>query len=289
MRSRLLATMATVAVVATLLYGAAACDGGDDPADTGLDGTALERATAILGSAPTGVAKDIVECGHMIVANDRAYPPQSSLDETSGELVGFDVDVAKAVGEILGLEVRFVNPDWETIPAGLNSGRIDVSIGSMSITPEKDKSVDFTAPYYFATAQAFVKEGGPQITSVADLDGTSVGVGVATTYYDFLKQESKAVIKTYATDTDAFPDLRSGKLDFVVTAGPTGQQAILAGEPFAFSGGPLYYEDLAFAVAEGEVDWLKLLDHAIATMRENGTLTDLSKEWYQGLDLTVES
>ena len=157
----------------------------------------------------------------------------------------------------------------------------------MSITPEKDEVIDFTEPYYFASAQTFVKEGGPQIESVADLAGKKVGVGVATTYYDFLKKESKAVIKTYTTDADAFPDLRAGNVDFIVTAGPTGQEAILRGEPFAFSGTPLYYEDLAFAVAEGETDWAKLLDYAIAAMHEDGTLTDLSKEWYSDLDLTV--
>ena len=119
-------------------------------------------------------------------------------------------------------------------------------------------------------------------------DSKPVGVGVATTYYDFLKGESQAVIKTYKTETDAFPDLRDGTIDFVVTSGPTGQQAILDGEPFAFSGTPLSYEGLAFAVAEGEGDWVKLLDHAITRMHEDRTLTELSKKWYQDLDLTVE-
>jgi len=284
---RFLTTLALLATTA-LLAAATACGGGDDPAVTALSGTPVERATEILGKAPTGVAKDVVDRGYMVVANDRAYPPQSSVDEATGVLVGFDVDVAKRVGEILGLEVRFVNPNWETIPAGLNNGRIDVSIGSMAITPEMDKTVDFTVPYYFATAQAFVKEGGPQIASVADLDGKRVGVGIATTYYDFLKQESKAIVKTYSTDAEAFAALRSGKIGFVVTAGPTGQQAIVEGGPFALSGAPLAYEDLAFAVAESEADWVKLLDHAIATMHEDGTLSRLSKEWFQGLDLTVE-
>ena len=59
------------------------------------------------------------------------------------------------------------------------------------ITPEKDEVVDFTAPYYFASAQAFVKEGGPQIESVADLAGKKVGVGLATTYYDFLRRNRR--------------------------------------------------------------------------------------------------
>jgi ABC-type amino acid transport substrate-binding protein len=271
-----------------LALGLAACGGEEVAEDAGLTGAAAERAVEILGAEPTGVAKEIVDKGIVIVANDANYAPQSSIDEATGELVGFDVDVAKKMGEILGLEVQFENPAWETIPAALNQGRYDVSIGSMTITEERDKTIDFTQPYYYTSGQVFVKEGGPQITGVADLAGKSVGVGAATTYYDFLKAESEADVKTYTTDADSFPDLQNGNLDFVMTAGPTGQQAILEGKPFEFSGTPLYYEDLAFAVAEGETDWVALLDYAIAQMHEDGSLTEMSKTWYNGLDLTVQ-
>ncbi len=281
-----LATLVVLAMLA-LALGLAAC-GEEEEGGGELTGTAAERAQEILGHEPTGVAKKIIDRGYMIVANDANYPPQSSIDKATGELVGFDVDVAKRVGEILGLEVRFENPAWETIPAALNQGRYDVSIGSMTITPERDKTVDFTQPYYYTSGQVFVREGGPQITGVEDLAGKTVGVGAATTYYDFLKQNSDAIVKTYATDADAFPDLRNGNLDFVMTAGPTGQQAILQGQPFEFSGTPLYYEDLAFAVAEGETDWRDLLDYAVKTMHEDGSLSEMSKKWYNGLDLTVK-
>ncbi len=285
----ILGTVVLVAVVAMLAF--AACgDDTEEPAaeETALSGTAAERAVEILGREPTGLAKEIVERGTVIVANDANYAPQSSIDEATGELVGFDVDVALRMGEILGLTVEFENPAWETIPAGLNQGRFDVSIGSMTRTEERDKTVDFTEPYYYTSGQVFVKEGGPQIAGVEDLAGKTVGVGAATTYYDFLKAESDAKVKTYTTDADAFPDLRNGNLDFVMTAGPTGQQAILEGQPFEFSGVPLYYEDLCFAVAEGETDWVALLDYAIATMHEDGSLTEMSKKWYNGLDLTVQ-
>jgi ABC-type amino acid transport substrate-binding protein len=275
-------------VVLALAAGLAACGEEETAEDAGLTGTAAERATEILGQEPTGVAAEIVAKGIVIVANDANYAPQSSVDEATGELVGFDVDVAKKMGEILGLEVQFENPNWETIPAGLNQGRYDVSIGSMTITEERDKTVDFTQPYYYTSGQVFVKEGGPQITGIDDLAGASVGVGAATTYYDFLKADGRVKVKTYNTDADAFPDLQNGNIDFVMTAGPTGQQAILEGKPFEFSGTPLYYEDLAFAVADGETDWVALLDYAISQMHEDGSLTEMSKTWYNGLDLTVK-
>ncbi len=284
----ILGTVVLLAVVAMMAF--AACgDEAEEPAaeETALSGTAAERAAEILGREPTGLALKIVERGTVIVANDANYAPQSSIDEATGELVGFDVDVALKMGEILGLTVEFENPAWETIPAALNQGRYDVSIGSMTITEERDKTLDFTQPYYFTSGQVFVKEGGMQIAGVEDLAGMTVGVGAATTYYDFLNSESEAEVKTYTTDADAFPDLRNGNLDFVMTAGPTGQQAILEGQAFEFSGTPLYYEDLAFAVGEGETDWVALLDYAIAQMHEDGSLTEMSKLWYNGLDLTV--
>ena len=284
----ILAAVLLIAIVA--LMGVVAARGGDDattepsPAAT----SAADIAQQILGKAPSGLAATIIDRGRVIVANDANYAPQSSIDKATGELVGFDVDVAMKMAEILGLEVQFEHPAWETIPAGLNRGRYDVSIGSMPITPEREKALDFTEPYYYTSGQVFVKEGGPQIAGVADLDGKAVGVGVATTYYDYLKANSKADVKTYTTDADTFPDLRNGNLDFVMTAGSTGQQAISQGQPFEVSGAPLYYEDLAFAIKQGEGDWLQLLNYTVQTMHADGTLTAMSEKWYNGLDLTVK-
>jgi ABC-type amino acid transport substrate-binding protein len=276
------------------LLGAVACGGDDEATDTEASPTAAEEMTTeelwteILGAAPTGLAAEILERGNVIVANDANYPPQSSVDQETGELVGFDVDVANKVGEILDIPIEFVNPAWETIPAGLDTGRWDVSIGSMTITPERDKSLDFTSPYYYTSGQVFVKKGGEQITGPEDLDGKTVGVGAATTYYDYLKAETNAKVKTYTTDADSFPDLLNGNIDFVMTAGPTGQEAILAGKEMEFSGTPLYYEDLAFSIKQGEPDWLALLDYAVKQMHEDGSLTAMSEEWYNGVDLTVK-
>ena len=245
-------------------------------------------AEQILGHAPTGLAGQIVSKGSVLVANDANYPPQSSVDQKTGKLVGFDVDAANQMGKILGLKVDFSNPAWETIPAGLQQGKYDVSIGSMTITPERQKVLDFTDPYYYTSGQVFVKKGGTQITGVKDLYGHTVGVGAATTYYDFLKKYPQIKVKTYTTDADAFPDLRNGNLDFVMTAGPTGQQAILSGQPFEFSGKPLYYEELAFAIKKGEADWLSMLNYSVQQMHANGDLTAMSKKWYNGMDLTVK-
>jgi len=291
-KTYILAAVLLVAIVA-IAGVAAACGSSDDGTSTEASAssaatTPMDKAKEILGQDPTGLAAKIVDTGTVIVANDANYPPQSSIDKNTGDMVGFDVDVAKKMGELLNLDVQFENPAWETIPAGLQQGKYDVSIGSMTITPERQKVLDFTDPYYYTSGQVFVKKGGEQITGPSDLDGKTVGVGAATTYYDYLKANTNADVKTYQTDADAFPDLANGNLDFVMTAGPTGQQAILSGQPFEFSGKPLYYEDLAFAIKQDEADWLALLNYAVRTMHEDGSLTAMSKQWYNGMDLTVK-
>ena len=291
-KTYILAAVLLIAIVAIAGF-AAACGSSSSSSSSSSSASAaatspMDIATKILGHAPTGLAATIVNRGSVIVANDANYPPQSSVDQATGKLVGFDVDVANKMGELLGLKVDFKNPAWETIPAGLQQGKYDVSIGSMTITPERQKVLAFTDPYYYTSGQIFVKKGGQQITGVADLAGKKVGVGAATTYYDYLKKNTKAVVKTYTTDADAFPDLANGNLDFVMTAGPTGQQAILSGQPFEFSGKPLYYEDLAMALKLGEADWLAMLNYTVQTMHSDGSLTAMSKQWYNGMDLTVK-
>jgi polar amino acid transport system substrate-binding protein len=291
-KTYILAAVLLIAVIA-LAGVVAACGSSNSGSSSSASASAaatspMDIATKILGHAPTGLAATIVNRGSVIVANDANYPPQSSIDKATGKMVGFDVDVANKMGELLGLTVDFKNPAWETIPAGLQQGRYDVSIGSMTITPERQKVLAFTDPYYYTSGQVFVKKGGEQITGASSLDGKKVGVGAATTYYDYLKANTKADVKTYQTDADAFPDLANGNLDFVMTAGPTGQQAILNGQPFEFSGKPLYYEDLAFALKLDEADWLAMLNYAVQTMHSDGSLTAMSKQWYNGMDLTVK-
>ena len=294
----ILAAVLLIAIVA-LMGVVAACGSDETTTEPSAAATsAADIAQQVLGHAPTGVAQTVVDRGSVIVANDANYAPQSSVDKATGELVGFDVDVAKKMAEILGLDVQFENPAWETIPTSISQGKYDVSIGSMTSAIDgaqtssdivaRLKVLDFTAAYYYTSGQVFVKKGGTQIAGPDDLAGKKVGVGAGTTYYTWLKENTTADVKTYTTDADTFPDLRNGNLDFVMTAGPTGQQAISQGQPFDFSGQPLYYEDLSMAVKKGEADWVALLDYAVTKMHEDGSLTAMSEKWYNGLDLTVQ-
>lgn len=290
-KSYILGVLLLIAVVAAMLF-AVAC-GGDEAAEepSAAATSAMDIATEILGQEPTGKAKEIIDAGTMSVNNDPKYPPQSSIDEATGELVGFDVDVANKVAEILGLDVTFVDYKFEQILTDVNQDRYDVSIGSMTITPERLAKVDMTDPYYYTPAGIIVKEGGPQIAGVEDLAGKKVGVGAGTTYFQWLQENSDADIVVYDTDASMFPDLAqdTGRIDFGFTAVPTSIEAIRQGQPFELSGDPLYYEDLAFAIKKGEADWLALLNYCIQQMHADGSLTAMSEKWYAGVDLTQKA
>ncbi len=281
-------------VLLALAFGLVACGGDEgDEGGTAEVQTAAEKAASILGHEPAGLAKIIVDRGYLVVANDPNYAPQSSINKETGELEGFDVDVAKLVGEALGLEIRFENPKWDSVIPGLQAGaetgsKWNVSIGSMTVTPDRAKAVDFTDPYYYAQGQMLVRQGSPKITTIEELKGKTIGVGAQTTYQYFLDAVGGVNIRSYDTDLDAFPVLENGGLDGVMTADLTASEAISSGKPFELSGKPFYYEPLAFAIAKDQPDLLALLNYSIKWMRDNGKLTEASKKWYHGFDVTAE-
>jgi polar amino acid transport system substrate-binding protein len=283
---------AVLAVLAlALALGVSACGGGDDGGDD------------LLAS--------IEEKGVLTVSTDPAYPPQSSLNEDTNEYEGFDIDVATEIAERLGVDVAWEAPAWETIIAGNWNGRWDVSVGSMTITPERAEVLYFTPPYYFTPAAYAVHEDNTTITDVSDLNGKTIGACGGCTYDLYLQnkleisqdeegeaeliesQVTDPTIKTYDTDSTAIQDLALGdgrRLDAVVSALPTLEAAIDAGSPIKVVPPDLYYEPLSVAIdRSSQLDPTSLVDRIseiVDEMHEDGTLVELSEKWY-GTDLTV--
>jgi polar amino acid transport system substrate-binding protein len=293
-RKTVVAALLVLALALAFAAGVAACGSSDEPSPTSGTSSAVsaaDKAAEILGHQPAGLAKIVVDRGYLVVANDPNYAPQSSINKDTGELEGFDVDVAKLVGEALGLEIKFENPKWDSVIPGLVAGaqtgsKWNVSIGSMTITPERQKMIDFTDPYYFTNGQLVVKVGSPKLTTIDQLKGKKIGVGTQTTYQYFLDAIGGVDVSSYDTDLDAFPVLENGGLDAVMTAELTASEAISSGKPFELSGKPVYYEPLGFGIAKDNADLLALLNYSIKWMRDNGKLTEASKTWYHGFDVT---
>lgn len=253
-------------------------------------------------AASAGTLETVMEKGVMAMSTDPEYPPQSSLDENN-QFIGFDIDVGREIARRLGVEIQFVTPGWDVITAGKWSGRWDVSVGSMTPTKERREVLDFPAIYYFTPASLAVHADNTDIATPADAAGKRIGVGVATTYENYLKrnlvidaegvppfdyQIADPKIKTYDTDLLALDDLRLGdgvRLDAVITALPTIAGAIEGGYAVKVVGAPLFREPLAVATDKGDPDWDAKLAEIVAAMHADGTLATISKKWY-GVDLT---
>jgi polar amino acid transport system substrate-binding protein len=271
-------------------------------------------------AAATDKLAEILARGTMVVSTDPAYPPQSQLVEggkratntkctsdqhTSSELTGFDIDTAVDIAKKLGVEACFVTPDWTLITAGNWSNRWDISIGSMTITPERMTKLYFTQPYYTTPAAFFVFNTNTTYTQPSDLSGKKVGACSGCTYEYYLDgslqipgENINFVVKNvqftgYGTDLDALQDLSLGdgtRLDAVLTAQPTGAGAIKDNLPIKQLGDPVYFEYLAGAVDKAStpdpVPFLKKVSEIIQGLNTDGTLLQLSQKYY-GIDLTT--
>ena len=275
-----------------------------------------EAATVCEGETD-GYLAEICDAGVIVVSTDPEYPPQSYAEPGSDEFFGFDIDVATEIANRLGVDVEWETPGWDTITAGNWSGRWDMSVGSMTITEDRQEVIDFTQPYYYTPAQMATYTGSG-ISSLEDLAGETVCVGAGTTYLQWLEgtltltAEAGEVTDppdgvqstTFDTDVNCAEDWRAGRTGFAgwLSSSTTVAGAIANGFEIEMVGDPVFYEPLAVAfdnTVEDNDSLVAAVDAIIGEMHEDGTLSELSLKWYcadgsypcedesQALDLTV--
>lgn len=231
------------------------------------------------------------------VALTGKYPP-FSFYSGDGELVGFDVDVSKLIANRLGRDLELVTTEWDGILAGLLAGKYDAIIGSMAITPERSKRVNFTAPYYISGAQLFVRRAETNaFQGIADLLEHRVGVGLGETYEHYLRSSHPDVtVVTYKSTADIFQDMRNERIDAFCTDRLVGLYQIKqGGMPFAPAGPLLYQERIAIPVTKDDAALRDAMNAALRTARQSGDLDALQEKWFspratrQTHDLTLST
>jgi polar amino acid transport system substrate-binding protein len=253
---------------------------------------------------PADLLAEIQDRGVLRVATDPEYPPQSFLNEETGQWEGFDIAVATEIANRLGVEIEFITPNWGQIIAGNWQDRWDVSVGSMTVTPERDQVLHFMTPYYYTPAAVAVRaEDAGSYTDVAtDFDGKAIGVCGGCTYEFYLDKSLEipgediefviddAEVHTYNTDIPAIKDLEVGRLDAAMSSLTTLQGAIDAGSPIEVIDN-VYYEPLSVAVDRSApldpTSLVEEIDRIVQEMHDDGTLSQLSMEWF-GQDLTTK-
>lgn len=226
----------------------------------------------------------LINDGQMVVAMSGEFRPFSHFEDN--KLTGFDYDIAVAIAKEMGLDLETKTGAFDTLIQGVQSNRYDVLIASMTPTEERDQAVDFTDSYYTSGATMFVRNDS-DCEDPTQMDSPTVGVASGTTYESFLKDEDwVGNIRTFSSDVTALQDVDAGRLDGAMTDRLVGLYQIdQAGRDLRACGDPLYTEEPAFAVKEGNAALVDDLNEALAAIEKDGTYADISKKWF-GQDIS---
>ena len=222
-----------------------------------------------------------------------AYPPFSSTTP-DGKLEGFDIDIARALGKAMGVEVKLVPQDWDGIIPALLARKYDAIIASMSITEERKKKVAFTNKYYNTPAKFICKKGAMKDftrAQVADVTaGKRVGVQRATIHDRFITDEGakNVKIKRYATQDEAYMDLAAGRVDMLLADSVAMSEGFLKkpeGQGYQFIGPDLtekkyFGEGAGIAIRKKDTDLVEMFNKAIVQIRSDGTYKSIQDKYF---------
>lgn len=218
------------------------------------------------------------EPGRIRVATDATYPPFESVD-SSGAIVGFDVDLVRAVAREAGLEVEVINQPFAGILPGLQQGKYDAVVSCLTITPERAREVDFTRPYYDAGQVVAVREGEESIRGLADLKGRTIGVQMGTTGHEAAAKVEGATVKAFKEIELAYLELLAGRADAVVNDEPPTRIYLKDHPGIRIAGPPFTEEKYGIAVRKGNADLLGKLDAGLAKVVASGEFARLKERW----------
>ena len=236
---------------------------------------------------PLGHAKDD---GVLTSALTGKFPPFSYYND-KGELAGFDVDVSREIARRAGMESRIVATEWDGILAGLLAGKYDAIIGSMAITAERRKQVNFSKPYYYSGAQLFIHRDNPfKIYGIDDATGHKVATVLGETYQHYLEKNYPDIeVVTLKSTAEMFKLLEQKRIAGFVTDRLVGSWQIKqADRPFVPVGDMLYKEDIAIPVRPDDTELLAKINAALTEMRTDGTLKRINDKYF-GLGATAKS
>lgn len=230
----------------------------------------------------------------LVMGLDDTFVPMGYKDD-SGELVGFDVDLAKAVEKKIGKKIKFQPIDWSMKESELNNGNIDLIWNGYSVTDERKSKVDFSS-VYLNNKQVIITLADSKINSKKDLAGAKVGAQNQSSSVDAINAEKDTLstfeggkITTYETNNDALMDLEAKRIDAVVA------DEILARYYIKGRGETKYKilkddfgtESYAIGIKKGNTKLVDDIDRALRDVIKDGTAGDISKKWF-GEDIVVK-
>lgn len=244
-----------------------------------------EAAESISAEAGGDELDSVLAAGKIVVGVEGTYPPFTYHDG-DGELVGFDVEVAERIAEKLGVEVEFVEAAWDSLLIGIDSGRLDLVVNAVSITEERAEKYDFTAPYYYEARRVIVRAEDDSIQSAEDLNGKKVATNVTNAFIPWYESMGAEIVGI-DTSGEAIELVLSGRADLCGTSVPV-LNSYMDEHPDAEGRLKVAFvipdseDQIAIPVRKGETRFLEAVDQALAQLRDDGTLKELSEKYLQG-------
>lgn len=282
------ASAETEAAAETETEEATKTDEETDPAFT-EGGEAESTGTVDLSNAD-GLLKQVLDKGTLVAGMEGNWAPWSYHDLDTNEVIGYDADTARAIGEKLGVEVQIVEAPWESLFAGLDDGRYDIVINGVEVTDERSEKYDFSEPYAYIHTALVVRKDNEEIKSFDDLKGKKTVNSIGSTYME-LAESYGASAAGVSTLNDTIQNVIDGRADATLNA-DVSIYDYLNQQPDANIKIVATTEDarhVAIPIRKGDetASFEKAVNAAIEELKADGTLAELSEKYF-GSDVTKE-
>ena len=284
-RRTFISLMSVMAAAGVLTLAGCSSNSGNSGSSSAASGTA-----ASVASSAGDQLSNIQSSGKLIVALEGAWQPWSYHDE-SDTLVGYDVEVSRAIAEKLGVEPEYVESDWDSLFAGLDAGRYDLVCNGVEVTDERSKTYDFTNPYAYIHTALAVRKDNEDIQSFEDLNGKTTANSLASTYME-LAESYGATVQGIDTLEETIQLLTAGRIDATLNADVSFYDYLNV-HPDADFKIVAQTEDashVAIPLRKGDdsASLLEAINTAIDELRADGTLKELSEKYF-GQDISSEN
>ncbi len=219
--------------------------------------------------------EDVKTAGELVIATSPDFPPFESLE--GDEVVGIEVEVMKLICKELGVECKFEQMDFDSVLIGIQSAKYDCGMSGITVTPDREKNMLFTDPYYVAAQVIVVKEDSA-IASKADLEGKKISVQTGTTADEGCKEEGYDV-QAFQANADAKAALTTGKVEAWVVDNLTAIQMVEEGDGLKILDENMTEEPYAFAFAKGSETLVEEINKILTKLVNDGTVQKIFEDF----------
>jgi polar amino acid transport system substrate-binding protein len=225
--------------------------------------------------------KNVQSKGEMVVGFCAQYPPFESKNEKTAEFEGFDIDLARAIGEKLGVKVKLMDAEWQGLLGGLKKGDYNILITCMSKSEAREEAVNFSDIYYKLPDVIVVRKDETAITGKEGLKGKVVGVQLGSgseQLADQMKEMFKEV-KRYNYNPEAFTDLKFKRIDAIIVGYAYAVNQIKTDPSYKVVGQPLAEAEIVMVMPQGSDELTQKVNAALAAIKADGTYQKIHDKW----------